>query len=427
MTLLAAAVVAASVTAGTTVFGQAPPQATPDEFRQTVAPVLTRNCVRCHSDRQLAGKLSFEPFLDGAAAPSRIDVWQKVLDKVVAGAMPPRPMTPLSASDVAAVTGWIRRLPGITDTAGADGAMADPGRVTARRLNRAEYNNTIRDLLGVTLRPADEFPVDDSGYGFDNIGDVLSLSPMLMEKYINAARTVSRAAVFGELYPDKPGQLVVLQPKKMQDDVHAKGNETPYSMRGTFYRTYHFPVDGEYEFRWRYGNYRGRGKPVGPGRPFASASAAPADPLPSADVVQPAQPGVEGVPPARGRGAGPAPRRPLTDAERKAREDKLRDAFPPVLMTNIIENAVNSKDHTTLVAAVKAAGLVDTLQGAGPFTVFAPTNAAFAKLPAGTVETLLKPENKAMLIKILTYHVVPVNALRDAIKKMVKDDGGKHR
>lgn len=73
---------------------------------------------------------------------------------------------------------------------------------------------------------------------------------------------------------------------------------------------------------------------------------------------------------------------------------------------NIIENAVNSKDHTTLVAAVKAAGLVETLQGKGPFTVFAPTNAAFGKLPAGTVDTLVKPENKATLTKILTYHVV---------------------
>ena len=79
---------------------------------------------------------------------------------------------------------------------------------------------------------------------------------------------------------------------------------------------------------------------------------------------------------------------------------------------NIVANAVNSKDHTTLVAAVKAAGLVDTLSGAGPFTVFAPTNAAFAKLPKGTVETLVKPESKATLTKILTYHVVPgkVNA-----------------
>ena len=94
---------------------------------------------------------------------------------------------------------------------------------------------------------------------------------------------------------------------------------------------------------------------------------------------------------------------------------------------NIIQNAVNSKDHTTLVAAVKAAGLVDTLSGAGPFTVFAPTNEAFAKLPAGTVETLLKPENKAQLTKILTCHVVSANAMSAAIKKMIKDDGGMHK
>ncbi|MGE0210199.1 MAG: fasciclin domain-containing protein [Parvibaculaceae bacterium] len=93
---------------------------------------------------------------------------------------------------------------------------------------------------------------------------------------------------------------------------------------------------------------------------------------------------------------------------------------------NIIENAVNSKDHTTLVAAVKAAGLVETLSGPGPFTVFAPTNAAFEKLPAGTVEELVKPENKEKLTTILTYHVVATNALADAISKMIKDDGGEH-
>ncbi len=91
---------------------------------------------------------------------------------------------------------------------------------------------------------------------------------------------------------------------------------------------------------------------------------------------------------------------------------------------NIIQNAVNSKDHTTLVAAVKAAGLVDTLEGAGPFTVFAPTNAAFAKLPAGTVDTLLKPENKAMLTKVLTYHVVPGRMTAVSLMKAVKDGEG---
>jgi len=91
---------------------------------------------------------------------------------------------------------------------------------------------------------------------------------------------------------------------------------------------------------------------------------------------------------------------------------------------NIIQNAVNSKDHTTLVAAVKAAGLVDTLQGAGPFTVFAPTNDAFAKLPAGTVDTLLKPENKPTLTKVLTYHVVPGRLTATNLMKAVKDGGG---
>jgi len=91
---------------------------------------------------------------------------------------------------------------------------------------------------------------------------------------------------------------------------------------------------------------------------------------------------------------------------------------------NIIENAVNSKDHTTLVAAVKAAGLVDTLSGPGPFTVFAPTNAAFAKLPAGTVDTLLKPENKAMLTKILTYHVVPGRVSASDLMMKIKQGGG---
>jgi uncharacterized surface protein with fasciclin (FAS1) repeats len=93
---------------------------------------------------------------------------------------------------------------------------------------------------------------------------------------------------------------------------------------------------------------------------------------------------------------------------------------------NIVDNAVNSKDHTTLVTALKAAGLVETLQGAGPFTVFAPTNAAFAKLPPGTVEMLVKPENKAKLTKILTCHVVAANAMSPAIAKMIADDKGTH-
>ena len=98
---------------------------------------------------------------------------------------------------------------------------------------------------------------------------------------------------------------------------------------------------------------------------------------------------------------------------------------PMLASKDIIDNAVNSRDHTTLVAAVKAAGLVETLKSAGPFTVFAPTNAAFAALPAGTVDTLLKPENKATLSSILTYHVVAGKMDAASLTKAIADGGGK--
>ena len=98
---------------------------------------------------------------------------------------------------------------------------------------------------------------------------------------------------------------------------------------------------------------------------------------------------------------------------------------PMFATKDIVDNAVNSKDHTTLVAAVKAAGLVDTLKGPGPFTVFAPTNASFAALPAGTVDTLLKPENKPALTKVLTYHVVPGKLDAAALMAQINAGGGK--
>ena len=107
-------------------------------------------------------------------------------------------------------------------------------------------------------------------------------------------------------------------------------------------------------------------------------------------------------------------------------ENPMVGGMPMYENKDIIDNAVTSPDHTTLVAAVQAAGLVETLKGAGPFTVLAPTNAAFEALPAGTVENLLKPENKEMLTKILTCHVIPAKALSTDISKMVMDDGGTH-
>jgi uncharacterized surface protein with fasciclin (FAS1) repeats len=121
----------------------------------------------------------------------------------------------------------------------------------------------------------------------------------------------------------------------------------------------------------------------------------------------------------------------LIAAPATAKDDKMSGektvnvgGAPMYPSKNIVQNAVNSKDHTTLVAAVKAAGLVDTLSGPGPFTVFAPTNAAFGKLPAGTVDTLLKPENKGKLSTVLTYHVVPGRMTAASLMKAVKDGGG---
>lgn len=116
----------------------------------------------------------------------------------------------------------------------------------------------------------------------------------------------------------------------------------------------------------------------------------------------------------------------LTTGAAFAQDNPMVGGAPMFADKNIVENAVNSEDHTTLVAAVKAAGLVETLSGDGPFTVFAPTNAAFDNLQAGTVEDLLKPENKDMLTKVLTCHVVSADAMSDAIKGMIDDDGGMH-
>jgi uncharacterized surface protein with fasciclin (FAS1) repeats len=114
----------------------------------------------------------------------------------------------------------------------------------------------------------------------------------------------------------------------------------------------------------------------------------------------------------------------VTSMAAVAQTDPTVGGAPMYANKNIIQNAVNSPIHKTLVAAVKAAGLVDTLEGPGPFTVFAPTDDAFAKLPAGTVESLVQPENKATLVKILTYHVVPGKITSKELIKMIKKGGG---
>jgi hypothetical protein len=241
--------------------GQAQSAPSSEEFQKTVVPVLSRSCTGCHNDRARMGSLSLEAYTDGPTALAHPEVWQKVLNKLAAGEMPPRNAPPVGAAELAAVIGWLKTVPGVKDTTPV-ATTGNAGRVTARRLNRVEYNNTIRDLLGVAARPADQFPVDDSGYGFDNNGDVLTVSPLLMEKYMQAAKDISRLAVYGEAVPEKPTRIVRLLNRRSPDahDVLPAGNAgvyLPYSLRGAMYGTFTFPVDAEYEFRLRIANFRG--------------------------------------------------------------------------------------------------------------------------------------------------------------------------
>ena len=315
-------------------------QAHAAEFQQDVLPVLAKSCLGCHNEKAQAGKLNLEPLRDPATTATHTAVWQSVLDKVSAGAMPPPTAKPLTDAERTAVLGWIKKLPGLT--AGTTGeAMA--GRVTARRLNRVEYNNTIRDLLGVAARPADEFPVDDSGYGFDNNGDVLTVSPMLMEKYMQAAEKISRLAVYGEAVPPKPTRLVRLMNRRSQDayDVLSEGNSgvyLPYSLRGAMYGDFTFPVDGEYEFRLRIANFRGdddaditdeeRARRAEERRKFFEARKLEREKAAAAGTAAPA-PG--------GRGGGP--RREPTPEELKARDEAARKAAPPRKLILTVDGA----------------------------------------------------------------------------------------
>lgn len=159
-------------------------------FAQVVAPVLKQYCVSCHGATKPASDLSLTNFMSEASIAQNRDKWEHVLRNVQGGAMPP---TGLPHPNEATRQKFIAYLETVFTR--LDCKIQDPGRVTMRRLNREEYNNTVRDLVGLNLRPADDFPSDDVGYGFDNIGDVLSISPLLMEKYITAGEKVARAAI----------------------------------------------------------------------------------------------------------------------------------------------------------------------------------------------------------------------------------------
>ena len=317
-------------------------QAHAAEFQQDVLPVLAKSCLGCHNEKALAGKLNLEPLRDPATTATHTDVWQSVLEKVSAGAMPPPTAKPLTDAERAAVIAWVKKIPGLTVGTPAE---AIAGRVTARRLNRVEYNNTIRDLLGVAARPADEFPVDDSGYGFDNNGDVLTVSPMLMEKYMQAAEKISRLAVYGETVPPKPTRLVRLMNRRSQDayDVLSEGNSgmyLPYSLRGAMYGNFTFPVDGEYEFRLRIANFRGDDADITDEERARRAEERRKLFEQRRLEREKAAGGTAGAAPGQGGGrAGGGPRREPTPEELKARDEAARKAAPPRKLILTVDGA----------------------------------------------------------------------------------------
>jgi mono/diheme cytochrome c family protein len=155
-------------------------------FAQDIQPLLARYCTKCHGGDTPRADLSLEKYKDAEQVLRDRKVWEKVVKNVRSKEMPPANKPQPTPAEAELLAGWVEAQLAKVDCT----KERDPGRVTIRRLNRAEYNNTIRDLLGVDFQPAEDFPADDVGYGFDNIGDVLSLPPILLEKYLAAAETI---------------------------------------------------------------------------------------------------------------------------------------------------------------------------------------------------------------------------------------------
>ncbi|QOY91765.1 DUF1592 domain-containing protein [Paludibaculum fermentans] len=223
------------------------PAAEPPEqekaFQEQVRPYLKQYCAGCHNARVKTAGIAVDGFTDAASIAAHNGEWEKILRKLRTGEMPPTGLPRAPQEKTNSLVTWLG-----SELDRAAERNPDPGRVTVHRLNRAEYNNAVRDLLALDFRPADDFPADDSGYGFDNIADVLSLPPVLMEKYLRAAGKVSREAL-GRVKYDP-----VLDRLNAPRDVPQTGlisDAAPVSSRGGMEVERRFPVDAEYLFRLR--------------------------------------------------------------------------------------------------------------------------------------------------------------------------------
>jgi hypothetical protein len=192
------AIFAAGILMSTTVMAADSPGTT--EFKKDIRPILENYCFDCHADGAHKGNIAFDEFTNDQAVLDDHDLWLHVLKNLRAGLMPPQKRDQPTKEDKERIAQWIKQS--VFD---ADPENPDPGRVTIRRLNRAEYHNSIRDLLGVDFDTDAAFPPDDTGYGFDDIGDVLTLPPMLLEKYVTAANQIVTEAVpqVSKVMPEK--------------------------------------------------------------------------------------------------------------------------------------------------------------------------------------------------------------------------------
>jgi len=214
--------------------------------------LVRKNCTSCHNPSVASGDVNLAKFQEAKSFDDDRVIWERVVSKLRTGEMPPPGAPKPPPPEVKAVADYLESEFARQDRS----AKPDPGRITARRLNRVEYNNTIRELLGVDIRPSENFPSDESAFGFDNISDALTLSPVLLEKYLHAAERVVRTAIFG---PEKlkPSAIHYPVPVRINDTVSKptipkdlyRYDFSGLSTRHAAHIQHWFPVDGEYSFR----------------------------------------------------------------------------------------------------------------------------------------------------------------------------------
>ncbi len=229
-------------------------------YRDQVVPLFNKYCISCHNDKKHAAGLSLEDYKDETALMKSRKLMEAIKENVHSRDMPPKEKQPQpSQGERDTITNWID-----TQLARVDcGATRDPGHPTIRRLNRAEYNNTIRDLVGVNFQPAEDFPSDDVGYGFDNIGDVLSMPPILLEKYLAAADKILNEAIVVQ----KPAvsQKDVFRPQNLFSSLGGDSKKRQHialTSNGAAFFTFDFVHEGEYVLRVKaYGEQAGKDLP----------------------------------------------------------------------------------------------------------------------------------------------------------------------